>query len=103
MERIEKLKKFLETNAADSFVQHALALEYVKLGDDAAARKMFEELLERDPDYAGSYYHLGKLLERNNATTEAIKVYETGISVTEKSGDRHALGELKSAYEELIG
>ncbi|MCW3116905.1 MAG: hypothetical protein JWM28_987 [Chitinophagaceae bacterium] len=102
MERIEKLKKFLETSPADSFVQHALALEYVKAGDDAAARKLFEEILARDPGYVGSYYHLAKLLERNNAVEEALKVYEKGMAVSQKAGDPHAFGELRSALEQLL-
>ena len=38
MDRIEQLKAFLVENPDDSFVQHALALEYIKLGDDAAAK-----------------------------------------------------------------
>lgn len=101
MERIEKLKEFLKTNPADSFVQHALALEYIKLGDDATARSLFEELLKREPGYIGSYYHLAKLLERNDETDEAIKWYERGMEAAQKAGEKHAFGELRSAYEEL--
>lgn len=101
MERIEKLKEFLKTNPADSFVQHALALEYIKLGDDATARSLFEELLKREPGYVGSYYHLAKLLERNDETDEAIKWYELGMEVAQQAGEKHAFGELRSAYEEL--
>jgi len=101
MERIEKLKEFLKANPADSFVQHALALEYIKLGDDVTARTLFEELLKRDPGYIGSYYHLAKLLERNDETGEAIKWYERGMEVAQKAGEKHAFGELRSAYEEL--
>ncbi len=55
MERIEKLKQFLNENPGDSFLQHALALEYVKAGDDQQARKIFEEILQSDPGYIGSY------------------------------------------------
>jgi Tfp pilus assembly protein PilF len=101
MERIEKLKQFLKTNPADSFVQHALALEYVKADDDGTARKLFEELLNRDPGYVGSYYHLAKLLERNNAIAEAVKWYEKGMEQAKKAGEVHAFGELRSAYEAL--
>jgi hypothetical protein len=32
MDRIEKLKTFLMSSPADSFLQHALALEYIKMG-----------------------------------------------------------------------
>jgi Tfp pilus assembly protein PilF len=99
--RIEKLKEFLKQNPVDSFLQHALALEYIKLGNDAEARQLFEKILERDPGYVGSYYHLAKLLERNGNSEAAIKVYERGMEEARKVGDDHAYGELRGAYEEL--
>ena len=102
MDHIEKLKQFLQTSPHDSFLQHALALEYIKLGDDNTARKLFEELLDREPGYVGSYYHLGKLLERNEETDAAIKWYEKGMEEAKKAGENHAFGELRGAYEELI-
>ncbi len=101
MDRIAKLKEFLIANPADSFVQHALALEYIKLGDDEGARRLFDEILNREPGYIGSYYHLGKLLERNEKIQEAVKVYEKGMEEAKKAGDNHAFGELRGAYEEL--
>ena len=101
MNRIEKLKEFLQVNPKDSFVQHALALEYVKAGDDAIARKQFEELLEREPGYVGSYYHFGKLLERSGETDKAIKIYERGMQEAKKAGDEKNFGELRGVYEEL--
>lgn len=101
MERIEKLKEFLKATPDDCFLQHALALEYIKLGDDETARLLFVEILNRQPDYIGSYYHLAKLLERNDRTDEAIKIYEKGMDAALKAGDKHALGELKGAWEEL--
>lgn len=101
MDRIEKLQQFLRENPGDSFARHALALEYIKLGNDAEAKQLFETLLARDPAYTGSYYHLAKLLERNNDTAGAIKVYEQGMEATKKAGENHAYNELRSAYEEL--
>ena len=101
MDRIEKLNEFLKSNPADSFVQHALALEYIKLGDDEKARKLFEGILQREPGYVGSYYHLAKLLERNEDMVEAIRIYEKGMEEAKRAGDNHSYSELKSAYEEL--
>ena len=101
MDRIARLKEFLSANPSDSFVQHALALEYIKLGDDAAARALFEKILSEDEAYVGSYYHLAKLLERNGATDEAIAVYEKGMQMAKQAGDNHAYSELRSAYEDL--
>ena len=102
MDRIEKLKEFLKTDPMDSFVQHALALEYIKAGNDAQARKLFETIIEREPDYIGTYYHLAKLLERIGETDKAIKIYEKGMEEAKKIGENHAYNELQSAYEELI-
>ena len=101
MSRIEKLEEYLQTTPNDSFLQHALALEYVKIGDDTAARELFETILERDPGYTGSYYHLGKLLERAGNNDAAIAVYKKGMDETKKVADNHAFGELRGALEEL--
>src|ERR1043166_7468279 len=98
MDRIAKLKEFLEASPNDSFLQHALALEYIKTGDDASARQLFETILLREPGYIGSYYHLAKLLERKNENEEAIRWYEKGMEEAKKAGDNHALSELRSAY-----
>lgn len=100
-ERIEKLKEFLLKTPGDSFLLHALALEYSKLGDDAKARSLFEEILEREPGYVGSYYHLAKLLERQNEPELAVNVYEKGMEEARKAGDRHSYNELRAAYEEI--
>jgi len=102
MDRIEKLKAFLNDNPHDSFIQHALALEYVKMGDDAEARLLFENLLERDENYIGSYYHLARLLERNDAKENAIQWYQKGMLKAKETHDDHAFNELRSAYEDLV-
>jgi Tfp pilus assembly protein PilF len=101
MDRITKLKEFLQANPGDHFLKHALALEYIKTGDDATARVLFEEILTADPGYIGSYYHLAKLIERSGDTDIAIQWYEKGMEAAKKAGDHHAFGELRSAYEEL--
>lgn len=101
MERISKLKEFLAGSPNDSFLQHALALEYIKLGDDEQARVLFEEILNREPGYIGSYYHLAKLQERLGETDKAVQVYKKGMEEAMNAGDNHVYGELKGAYEEL--
>ena len=101
MDRVVKIKEMLADNPKDSFLCHALALEYIKIGNDNDARKLFEGILENEPGYIGSYYHLAKLLERVGETDAAIKVYEKGMDEAKKAGDNHSLSELRSAFEEL--
>jgi Tfp pilus assembly protein PilF len=101
VDRIERLKEFLADNPNDSFIKHALALELIKAGDDEAAQQLFEDILQREPGYVGSYYHLAKLLERNGNTASAIKWYEKGMQEARKAGETRAYNEMRSAYEEL--
>ena len=102
MNRIERLKDFLLTNPEDSFIQHALALEYIKLGEDEKAKSLFENVLSKNENYVGSYYHLAKLLERNDKKEEAIAIYEKGMLKSKEANDLHAYNELLAAYEDLI-
>jgi Tfp pilus assembly protein PilF len=101
VDRIEKLKEFLKANPSDRFVQHALALEMIKAGNDAAARTLFEDILNSDPGYIGSYYHLAKLLERAGHIGSAIAWYEKGMAAAKKANDQHAYQELLAACEDL--
>ena len=102
MEKIEKLKSFLTGSPEDPFLKHALALEYIKLGREDLARDLFVEILTRDPDYIGTYYHLGRLLERTGEPDSAKSWYEKGMLAARKVGDQHAYNELQAALDDLI-
>ena|ERR1700761_7447445 len=101
MDRIEKLKEFLRKEPHDSFTRHALAMEYMALGDDGAARALLEALLTDDPMAVGSYYQLGKLLERAGETNGALQCYERGMMAAREAGERRTLNELTAAYNDL--
>ena len=101
MERIEKLKEFLDKDPRDFFIRHALALEYCKIGEEAEARRLWEAILEEDPSYVGSYYQLAKLLERTGEKELAIGWYEKGMAAAKAAGDRKAYNELQVAWEDL--
>ncbi|HEY8387007.1 MAG TPA: tetratricopeptide repeat protein [Parasegetibacter sp.] len=100
-DRIEKLLAYLRESPEDNFLQHALALEYVKAGKDVEARKIFESVLTRSPGYTGSYYHLAKLLERSGETELALEWYEKGMEAAKTAGDQHTYNELRAAREDL--
>ena len=101
MNRIERILEMLKVNAKDNFLRHALALEYIKEGNDTAAQTLFETILNEFPDYIGSYYHLGKLLERNGNNAAAIEWYEKGMAAAKTARDQHAYNELQAAFEDL--
>jgi tetratricopeptide (TPR) repeat protein len=102
MHRIEKLKEFLLAEPDDPFVKHALALEYMKIGEVGTARRLLEEVLTKDPGAVGSYYQLGKLLEGTGEVRLAMEWYEKGMAAAKAAGERRAYNELQSAYDELL-
>lgn len=101
MNRINQILSFLEQSPNDQFLHHALALEYVKLGDQALALATFRKNIAISENYVATYYHMGQLLDKMGQTDEAIAIYEKGMAVAKAAGDAHAFGELRSVYEEL--
>jgi tetratricopeptide (TPR) repeat protein len=101
MERVKKLLAYLNASPDDSFLQHALALEYIKDGKDGEARALFEKIVERDPLYIGTYYHLGKLLERNGDINAALHWYRKGMDAAKTLNSKKAYHELEAVWEEL--
>ena len=101
MDRMKKINEMLLATPNDSFLHHALALEYIKLGEEQEAKKHLEFILANNSDYVGSYYHLGKLLERINETENAIRIYEEGIVVAKKLKDIRTMKELEMALESI--
>ena len=102
MNRIEKILEFLNQLPKDNFLRHALALEYIKIGEDFKARDLFIEILEETPEYIGSYYHLAKILEKLQDKSAAIEWYEKGMAAAKLAKDDQAYRELQAAYEDLV-
>ena len=101
MTRKEQIQQLLATTPQDPFLRFALAKEYEKEGDDAEAIRGYEALAQDSPDYVGTYYHLGKALERVRREADAWRTYTTGMAVAKRLGEAHALTELGGARMEL--
>ena len=102
MQRIERIIEFLNQQPKDNFLRHALAMEYIKMGEDAKAQDLLLGVLTDSPDYIGSYYHLAKCFERMDQKEKAIIWYEKGMEAAKLAKDNHAYNELQGAYEDLL-
>lgn len=102
MDRKEKIVEMLLQNKGDSFLQHALALEYMRENDIEKAIATFENLLASNPGYTGSYYQLAGLYEQVGNRNKAIETYQNGLVQCKASGEQRAFNELKSALENLL-
>lgn len=96
-DRLDQLLQFYEDDPDDAFTRHAIAQEYLKAGEAEKARVFFEALVEDQPTYTGTYYHLGKLYERLGCPDDALKTYEEGIRVAREQGAQKDLSELQDA------
>ncbi|MDN3585326.1 tetratricopeptide repeat protein [Pedobacter aquatilis] len=101
--RLAKLLEFLENEPNDPFILYALATEYNNQNDKEKAYSFYQELTEKHPDYVGTYYHLGKLLEKDNQKDKAIEIYQKGMVVARSKRDMHAFSELQGAYNSAVG
>lgn len=101
MNRIAFLRAYIKREPADLFSRHALSMELVKLGNDDEARRLMEEILALDEYYLGTYYHLGKLHERQADLQAAKGVYLKGIEIAERLNERNPLRELKAALQQV--
>jgi Tfp pilus assembly protein PilF len=102
MNRIEALQGFLRQDPNDSFSRYALALEHVKAGQFADARREFETVRDKDPGYVATYFQLGQLYRSMGLRHDAEKTFRTGVTVAAKAGDAHTQSELEGALESLL-
>jgi tetratricopeptide (TPR) repeat protein len=101
-DRLQQLQNFLKASPGDTFILFAIAKEYEKLQDHDKAFEYYLLLKEKDANYVGLYYHLGKLYEEKGAIDTAVETYKTGMQVAKQQGDQHALSELAGAKLNLV-
>lgn len=99
--RIEQLRKLLETEPYDSFLNYALALEHAKANEIQRAILLLEKIIERDKNYLGAYYQLGKYYEQEQQVPLAIQTYKQGIEISIQQNNRKTQMELSEALLQL--
>ena len=99
--RMDQLKKMLETEPTDSFLNYALALEYAKANDLSKAIQLIEHILQQDKDYLGAYYQLGQYYELVQQPENAIATYKKGIGIAIQQKNRKTQLELNEALLQL--
>jgi tetratricopeptide (TPR) repeat protein len=100
--RLQQLLAFYADDPNDAFTIYALATEY-RSTEPLRAMEYYQTLLDEHPDYVGTYYHAGKLLEQLEKPEEAEKVYRRGLQVSRQAGQMHAASELQQALNQVLG
>lgn len=91
---ISNLNRLLEAGRDNALLRFSLGNEYFKAGDARSAVIHFRRALAHDPDYSAAWKNLGRALETCGDREEALAVYQQGIAVAEKKGDKQAAREM---------
>jgi predicted Zn-dependent protease len=101
MDRRDKLKKMLEKEPADVFLNYALAMELIKEGEATAAITQLDRVIAIDADYLGAYQQKAQILITQGRIPDARACIFDGIKVASRSGNRHAEEELRGLLASL--
>jgi tetratricopeptide (TPR) repeat protein len=99
--RLESLLELHKKDSKDSFIIYAIALEYNAAKDFSKAEEYFDLVLRQDPDYIPAYLQYGILKSNLKKKEEAVKIFENGIIIANKIGDKHASNEMEGFLNEL--
>ncbi len=102
-DRLEQLLAFYEEDPDDAFTRFAIAREYAKRSAPELALGFYEQLVADQPEYTGTYYHLGKLYEQLGRKDEAAATYGQGIEVCRRQRNFKDLSELQDALLQVQG
>jgi predicted Zn-dependent protease len=101
MDRIAMLREFAAKAPEDPFPRYGLAMELVNRGQLDEACEVFQELVERMPEYVATYLMYGKALRTRGMTDDAARVLRLGAARSAERGDAHARSEILAELEEL--
>lgn len=100
-QRLQQLLQFLQQEPNDPFLLYAIATEYKAMNDLQKALETYLTLLQSQPDYLPTYYHLAKTYEQLGQEEEAINIYQRGIALALQQKDHHTARELQEALQQL--
>jgi len=100
--RLEQVKALLKEEPDDAFLNHALAMEYLGMGENEQAIQVMEHVLKVHPEHTGTYYHLGYAYLGLAKREDALAIWQQGIGKAKELKKQHHLAELQSAYNELL-
>jgi Flp pilus assembly protein TadD len=103
MDRLAVLRQFAARTPDDPFVHYGLAMELVSRGNLAEACQVFQDLVQRMPDYVATYLMYGNALAASGELERAAEMYRLGAEVSGRRGDGHTRSENLAALAALEG
>jgi tetratricopeptide (TPR) repeat protein len=100
-DRIEKLRRLLESEPNDPFCLYALAQEHAKAGDHEEAMRFFDRVIAIEPGHGYAFFHKARSLEAMGRKSEAAEVLRQGLAAVSPQADAKAARELEEYLQSL--
>ena len=94
MGMVENLEKMLENGRDDSMLRFGLGSAYFRQKNFSSAVVHLEACLECDSNYSAAYKLLGKAYLKQGNAVEAVKIFEKGIQIADRQGDKQSRKEM---------
>lgn len=91
---LPNLLKMLAAGRDNALLRFSLGSEYLKAGDHAQAAAHLRAAVKQDPAYSAAWKLLGRALDENGRTQDALAAYREGMVVAESKGDKQAAREM---------
>lgn len=100
-QRLQKLLEMLDKQPEDSFLNYALAMEYLGLNNKEKAEETFRKVLSLDEHNIAAKYQLASLIQHDH-TAEAITLLESGMKDAKLKGDMKTANEFRTLIDEIV-
>lgn len=87
---LQALQALQKGNETSPEVPYNIGVAQLKLENERAAQKSFEQAIEIDPTFSKAWFNLGVMLERQRQYEAAMSVYEEGLTHSETDPDLSA-------------
>lgn len=94
-QRIESFVRLLEQGRDDAMLRFSLGSAYFQAEKLEEAIEQLEKAIAHNPNYSAAYKVLGKSFAALDKQTSARDVFEKGIGVAERVGDKQAQKEMQ--------
>ena len=93
--RLEMFDTMIAKGSQDPFVHYARAMELRSLERFDHALAAYQKVMQAFPDYVPTYLMAGQGAEQLGRAADARAALVAGIAAAQRTGDGHALGELR--------
>jgi predicted Zn-dependent protease len=100
-DRIESLRRMVESRPEDPRARFGLALEYERLARWEEAVEALRGYLERAEDEGNAYGRLARALRKLGRDDEAREAYRAGIEAASRHGHPTMAGEFEDELDEM--